>query len=57
MHTVFMREHNRLCDEMNAREDFDDLSFNAKFDRARKVRHLLLNVHANIVAWHLMLVP
>ena len=38
MHTVWMREHNRICDIMNAVPDYDGLSDDEKFDRARAVR-------------------
>eukprot|EP00892_Ulva_mutabilis_P011638 jgi/Ulvmu1/8847/UM049_0029.1 len=37
MHTVWMREHNRLCDAMNNDDAFDGMSDDAKFDRARNV--------------------
>lgn len=38
MHTVWMREHNRLCDFMNKDSAFAGLSNEAKFQRARNVR-------------------
>ena len=46
MHTVWMREHNRLCDIMDSDANFAGMSVDEMFDRARQVRpaphHLLV---------------
>ena len=39
MHTVWLREHNRLCDFMNASPAFSKMSDEDKFTRARAVRN------------------
>ena len=38
MHTIFVREHNRLCDVMDADRSFSGLSVDEKFEKARAVR-------------------
>lgn len=38
MHTVWMREHNRLCEHMNYDPEFKHMTNNQKFRRARNVR-------------------
>lgn len=42
MHTVWMREHNRLCEAIEGHSAYDDLSTNQKFDLAKNVRPLKL---------------
>ena len=37
MHTVWLREHNRLCDAIMADSQYSDLSDDQKFELARKV--------------------
>ena len=38
--TIFVREHNRLCDVMDADRSFSGLSVDEKFEKARAVRPL-----------------
>ena len=49
MHTIWMREHNRLCDSLSENAEFMDLSSDEQFQKARQVCSMGENVQTDAI--------